>query len=106
MNSFERFQRRLAGEAVDRPPNFDIFVTFAAHHIGEPLSLYYQDYRVLAEKRDLARLQPRMPAQVYRAATRCMRFGGPRSFSTAGCEIPLHTPYANLHAQARALREL
>ena len=35
-----------------------------------------------------------------------MRFGGPRSFSGAGCEIPLNTPHANLHAQARALREL
>lgn len=49
MNSFERFHRRLAGEPVDRPPNFDIFMTFAAHHIGEPLSLYYQDHRVLVD---------------------------------------------------------
>ena len=46
------------------------------------------------------------PSEVYRAATRCMRFGGPRSFSGAGCEIPLNTPHANLHAQARALREV
>lgn len=49
MNSYERFQRRLAGEPVDRPPNFDIFMTFAANYIGQPLSAYYKDYRVLVE---------------------------------------------------------
>ena len=47
MNSFERVQQRLKGRAVDRPPNFDIFMTFAAHHIGQPLSAYYQDHHVL-----------------------------------------------------------
>jgi MtaA/CmuA family methyltransferase len=47
MNSFERVQRRLKGQEVDRPPNFDIFMTMAAHQIGQPLSAYYQDYRVL-----------------------------------------------------------
>jgi len=40
---------RLLGEPVDRPPNFDISMTFAAHHIGQPLSRYYLDYRVLME---------------------------------------------------------
>ncbi len=49
MNSYQRFQQRLAGEAVDRPPNFDIFMTFAASYIGQPLSSYYQDYRVLVD---------------------------------------------------------
>jgi MtaA/CmuA family methyltransferase len=49
MNSLERMTQRLRGEAVDRPPNFDIFMTFAAHHIGQPLSLYYQDYKVLVK---------------------------------------------------------
>jgi MtaA/CmuA family methyltransferase len=49
MTPFERMQRRLKGEPVDRPPNFDIFMTMAAHHIGQPLSAYYQDYRVLVE---------------------------------------------------------
>lgn len=49
MNSFERMQRRLKGEPVDRPPNFDIFMTFAAHHIGQPLSRYYLDHRVLVD---------------------------------------------------------
>jgi MtaA/CmuA family methyltransferase len=47
MNSCERLNKRLRGEAVDRPPNLDIVMTFAAHYIGEPLSRYYQDYRVL-----------------------------------------------------------
>ncbi len=49
MNALERMNKRLHGEAVDRPPNFDIFMTYAAHHIGKPLSHYYQDYRVLVE---------------------------------------------------------
>ncbi len=49
MNAYERFTRRLAGEPVDRPPNFDIFMTFAAHYIGQPLSQYYLDHRVLVD---------------------------------------------------------
>jgi MtaA/CmuA family methyltransferase len=47
MNSYERFQARLRGAAVDRVPNFDIMMARAAHHIGESLSHYYQDYHVL-----------------------------------------------------------
>ncbi len=49
MNSLDRMKKRLQGESVDRPPNFDIFMTFAAHHIGKPLSDYYQDCRVLVD---------------------------------------------------------
>ena len=49
VNSYERMTRRLNGEPVDRPPNFNIFMTFAAHTIGQPLSRYYLDYRVLAD---------------------------------------------------------
>ncbi|MFP4345445.1 MAG: uroporphyrinogen decarboxylase family protein [Anaerolineales bacterium] len=49
MNAYQRVQRRLAGEPVDRPPNFDIFMTFAAHYIGQPLSSYYLDHQVLVE---------------------------------------------------------
>jgi MtaA/CmuA family methyltransferase len=49
MTSFERFVNRLRGDAVDRPPNFDIMMGLAAHHIGEKLSSYYLDHRVLAE---------------------------------------------------------
>ncbi len=47
MNPHERVMARLRGEPVDRPPNFDIMMQFAAHYIGEPLSRYYRDYRVL-----------------------------------------------------------
>ena len=47
MNSYERVAARLQGNPVDRPPNFDIMMQFAAHYIDEPLSRYYQDYRVL-----------------------------------------------------------
>ncbi len=49
MNSYERFTARLVGQPVDRIPNFDIFMTRAAHHIGQPLSGYYLDHRVLVE---------------------------------------------------------
>jgi MtaA/CmuA family methyltransferase len=48
MNSYDRYSARLRGEPVDRPPNFDIMMQRAAHHIGQPLAAYYQDYRVLA----------------------------------------------------------
>ena len=47
MNAFERYEKRLKGERVDRVPNFDILMTRAAHHIGQPLARYYLDHRVL-----------------------------------------------------------
>jgi MtaA/CmuA family methyltransferase len=49
MNSHERLMARLQGAPVDRIPNFNIFMQFAAHYIGQPLSRYYLDYRVLAD---------------------------------------------------------
>jgi MtaA/CmuA family methyltransferase len=49
MNSLERMYGVLQGQAIDRSPNFDIMMGFAADHIGKPLSSYYQDYRVLGE---------------------------------------------------------
>ena len=49
MNSLERVRRRLRGEAVDRAPNFDIYMTRAAHYVGRPLSQYYLDSRALVE---------------------------------------------------------
>ena len=49
MNSHERLTARLAGAPVDRPPNFNIVMQFAAHFVGQPLSRYYQDYRVLCD---------------------------------------------------------
>ena len=47
MDLYQRMKNRLKGQLVDRPPNWDIFMTFAAHHIQQPLSRYYLDYRVL-----------------------------------------------------------
>ncbi len=49
MNSSERVAARLRGERVDRVPNFDIMMQFAAHFIGRPLRPYYLDYRVLCD---------------------------------------------------------
>jgi uroporphyrinogen decarboxylase len=49
VNSLERVRKRLAGESVDRRPNFDIYMQRAAHHVGRPLSRYYLDHRVLVE---------------------------------------------------------
>jgi MtaA/CmuA family methyltransferase len=49
VNGLERVRRRLRGEAVDRAPNFDIYMTRAAHYVGRPLSQYYLDYRALVE---------------------------------------------------------
>ncbi|NTV38101.1 MAG: uroporphyrinogen decarboxylase [Anaerolineales bacterium] len=49
MNSLVRLKQRLLGEAVDRPPNFDILMNLAAHHIGQPLASYYHDHRVLVD---------------------------------------------------------
>lgn len=49
MNALERVRRRLRGDEVDRAPNFDIYMTRAAHYVGRPLSEYYLDYRALVE---------------------------------------------------------
>jgi MtaA/CmuA family methyltransferase len=45
----ERVRRRLHGEPVDRPPNLDIYMQRAAHHVDRVLSRYYLDHRVLVE---------------------------------------------------------
>jgi len=57
MNSLERMRRRLRAEPADRPPNFDIMMGYATHYIGQPLSAYYRDYRVLCAA-NLAMLEP------------------------------------------------
>jgi MtaA/CmuA family methyltransferase len=49
LNSKTRVQHRLQGKAVDRIPNFNIMMTFACHHINQPLSKYYLDHTVLAQ---------------------------------------------------------
>jgi MtaA/CmuA family methyltransferase len=47
LSPHERFLRRLAGQPVDRPPNFDIIMAHGVHHIGARLRDYYLDYRTL-----------------------------------------------------------
>lgn len=47
--AYERMTRCLNGEAVDRPPNFDIFMTFAVRRTGKTQRAYYLDHRVLVE---------------------------------------------------------
>ena len=49
MNALKLLYTRLAGQPVPRIPNFDIFMAHAAHQIGQPLSRYYQDSRVLVD---------------------------------------------------------
>lgn len=46
MNALERFQLQLCCEAVDRPPNFNIMMGFAAHSIKQLLSRDGLDGRV------------------------------------------------------------
>jgi MtaA/CmuA family methyltransferase len=47
MNPLQRMKARLAGQPVDRAPNFDILMGFAARYIGVRLSDYFLDHRVL-----------------------------------------------------------
>jgi uroporphyrinogen decarboxylase len=49
MNPYQRLTQRMDGQPVDRPPNMNILMTFAARYIGKPLSDYYLDYRVLVD---------------------------------------------------------
>lgn len=56
LSSYQRYIRRLNGEAVDRAPNFDIIMAFGAHFIGARLSSYYLDYRTLV-RMNLAMLE-------------------------------------------------
>jgi len=42
-------QARLRGEKVDRIPNFNILMAFAAKFIGKPMDLFCADYRILVE---------------------------------------------------------
>jgi MtaA/CmuA family methyltransferase len=49
MNSYQRVTQHLRGQPVDRVPNFDIMMQFAAHYVKQPLLAYYKDYRVLCQ---------------------------------------------------------
>jgi MtaA/CmuA family methyltransferase len=45
------------------------------------------------------------PEDVYRTTQDCLRSGGDRSISAAGCEVPDSTPGDNLRAHVRALND-
>lgn len=49
MNSKERVRARLEGRPVDRIPNLNILMQFAAKFIGVPYGKYATDYRSLVE---------------------------------------------------------
>lgn len=49
MNSRQRVLNRLNGQPVDRIPNMNIIMQYAARKIGVPYSEYVQDYRRLVE---------------------------------------------------------
>ena len=49
MDAMERLRATLDGEPTDRPLNFDIMMTFAAHHAGHRLRDYYLDHRALTD---------------------------------------------------------
>jgi MtaA/CmuA family methyltransferase len=102
MNSFERVMKRLRGQPVDRPPNFDIMMTFAAHYIGQPLSRYYLDWRVLCEanlavQRDFALDIVQAISDPYREAA---DFGAAVEFPEDDlplCRTPLLSAQADLN---------
>lgn len=98
MNSMERTLARLAGEPVDRPPNYDILMQYAAHLIGAPLSRYYQDYRVLCDA-NMAALEAfdldivQTISDPYReAADFGMQIVFPEDNLPLGVELPLLDP--------------
>ncbi|MCL2033356.1 MAG: uroporphyrinogen decarboxylase family protein [Oscillospiraceae bacterium] len=49
MTSKERVLARLHGKPVDRIPNFNILMAFAAKYAGHPMDKFCSDYRVLVE---------------------------------------------------------
>lgn len=49
MNSYERVINRIHGKKVDRIPNLNIIMQFAALYIGVPYNDYVHDYRLLVE---------------------------------------------------------
>ena len=105
MNPSDRVTARLAGQPVDRPPNFDIMMQFAAHYIGQPLARYYLDYRVLCaanfavqEAFDLDVLQA--ISDPYREAADC---GAPVEFPDDGLPIS-HRPFLAAPDDLRKLR--
>jgi MtaA/CmuA family methyltransferase len=101
MTSYERVMKRLRGQAVDRPPNFDIMMTFAAHYVGQPLSRYYLNWSVLCEanlavQKDFALDIVQAISDPYREAA---DFGAAIEFPEDGlplCRTPLVSDHADL----------
>jgi MtaA/CmuA family methyltransferase len=66
----------------------------------------YGEYPVICGNFDPVRIMLQgSPEEVYQATQYCLKNGGPRLISAAGCEIPDRTPHENLKAQTRAIRE-
>ncbi len=51
MSSFERVMNRMEGTPVDKIPNMNIVMAFAAEHIGKTYSEFCTDYKVLVESK-------------------------------------------------------
>lgn len=49
MTSYERVMNRMAGKPVDRLPNLNLVMMFAAEQLGVPFGRYCTDYRLLAD---------------------------------------------------------
>lgn len=49
MNSYERVMNRFEGKSVDRLPNFNLVMMFAAKQLGVSFGAYCSDYRLLAD---------------------------------------------------------
>jgi uroporphyrinogen-III decarboxylase len=49
MNGYERVHRRLAGKTVDKVPNLNILMAFAAKYINVSFDKFCLDYQYLVE---------------------------------------------------------
>ncbi len=107
MTSYERVMKRLHGQAVDRPPNLDIMMTFAAHYIDQPLSHYYLDWSVLCDanlavQRDFALDIVQAISDPYREAA---DLGAEIEFPED--DLPLcRTPLVTSHADLRKVKPI
>ena len=55
---------------------------------------------------EVSEMEKPTPEKVAESTRSCAAAGGPRHFSAAGCEIPDHTPEANIQAHAATLKEI
>ena len=49
MTPKERFLKRMKGESVDKIPNFNIVMEWAAKYVNQPMDKFCSDYRVLVD---------------------------------------------------------